>query len=160
MYTCSTLTQAISRRATTWEINSDHYIARLTLANIATREWSYDEVLELLLPLMQSQQLSPVNYAVAAGKCAYAYEKMGEYATAFAFYQDSNQVLHQVHEPQMQNMESLYAPGAIRCIDQAIPDFDFSRRSGTTASPVFFIGFPRSGTTLLDQILSSHARHH
>ncbi len=27
-----------------------------------------------------------------------------------------------------------------------------------TDSPVFLIGFPRSGTTLLDQILSSHPR--
>jgi len=140
------------------DINPDHYVARLTLANIATRDRSYDEVLELLLPLMQSQQLSPVNYAVAAGKCAYAYEKLGEYKTAFSFYQDSNQVLHQVNEPQMKNLESLYAPGAIRCIDQAIPDFDFSCTSGTTASPVFLIGFPRSGTTLLDQTLSSHSQ--
>jgi len=139
------------------EINPDHYIARLALANIAARGKSFDEVIELLLPLMQAQQLSPVNYAVVAGKCAYAYEKLGEYETAFTFYQGSNQVLHQLHEPQMQNLDSLYAPGAIRCIDQAIPDFDFSCPFGESAAPVFLIGFPRSGTTLLDQILSSHS---
>jgi len=139
------------------EINPSHFIARLTLASIAIREKSFDEVIALLLPLMQAQQLSPVNYAVAAGKCAYAYEKLEEYKTAFSFYQDANQVLHQQHEPQMQNLESLYAPDSISLIEKAIPDFDFSCPPGKTVSPVFLIGFPRSGTTLLDQILSSHS---
>jgi tetratricopeptide (TPR) repeat protein len=139
------------------EINPDHFVARITLANIAARDKSFDAVIELLLPLVQSQQLSPVNYAVACGKCAYAYEQRGDYKTAFSFYQNSNQVLQQAYQPQFQNLESLYAPSSIKCIDNAIPNFDFSYQTGEIRSPVFMIGFPRSGTTLLDQILSSHS---
>ena len=151
------LAEAESLASRALEINPNHYIARLTLANIAIRDKSYEKVTGLLLPLIQSKQLSAVNYAVAAGKCAFAYEKLGDYQTAFSFYQGSNQTLYQVYEAQMQNLESLYAPDSIRCIDNRISTFDFSGQSGESRSPVFLIGFPRSGTTLLDQILSSHS---
>lgn len=140
------------------EINPNNYIARLTLANIALRDKSFDEAIGLLLPLMESQQLSPVNFAVAGGKCAYAYEKLGDYPTAFSFYQGSNQALHQAYEAQMQNLDSFYTPGSISCINRRISAFDFTSRPTQIRSPVFLVGFPRSGTTLLDQILSSHSR--
>lgn len=138
------------------EINPDHFIARLTLANIATKEKRFDEVIGQLLPLIQSQKLSPVNFAVAGGKCAYANEMMKNYGVAFTLYKNSNQALHQAFKSQMQNTDSPYAPEAIRHIDKAIQNFDFSHRTEDSKSPVFLIGFPRSGTTLLDQILSSH----
>jgi tetratricopeptide (TPR) repeat protein len=140
------------------EIDPDHLIARLTLANIAAREKSFDEVTAHLLPLIQSEELSPVNYAMACGKCAYAYEKKGEYQKAFSFYQDANQALYRFFKPQYQDLESFHGPAAIRRIENVIPDFDFSTGSSEATSPVFLIGFPRSGTTLLDQILSSHSR--
>jgi tetratricopeptide (TPR) repeat protein len=140
------------------EIDPDHLIARLTLANIAAREKSFDEVTAHLLPLLQSQELSPVNYAMACGKCAYAYENKGEYQKAFSFYQDANQALYRFYKPQYQDLESFHGPAAIRRIENVIPDFEFSTGSCEATSPVFLIGFPRSGTTLLDQILSSHSR--
>jgi len=140
------------------EINPEHFIARLTLASIATREKSFDNVIGLMLPLMQSQKLSPVNFAVAGGKCAYAHEMMQNYEAAFSFYQGSNQALHQAYAAQMQNTDSPYAPDSVRHVEKAIQYFDFTHNTGDTASPVFLIGFPRSGTTLIDQILSSHSQ--
>lgn len=140
------------------EINPDHFIARLTLANVAIKDKLYDEVIGLLLPLIQAQRLSPVNFAVAAGKCAYAYEMMKNYGAAFSFYKNANQALHQAFEAQMQNTDSPYSPEAVKCVDKAIQYFNFSCRTEVDSSPVFLIGFPRSGTTLLDQILSSHSR--
>lgn len=139
------------------KINANHFIASLTLANIAIREEEYEEAIKLLLPLMQSQKLSVVNFAVAGGKCAYAHEKMKNYKTAFTFYRNSNQALQQAFQARMQNTNSPYAPAAVRRVDKAIDNFDFSCRAEEKASPVFLIGFPRSGTTLLDQILSSHS---
>lgn len=140
------------------KINANHFIASLTLANIAIREEEYEAAIKLLLPLMQSQKLSVVNFAVAGGKCGYAHEKMKNYRAAFSFYRNSNQALHQAFQARMQNTNSPYAPAAVQCIDKAIDNFDFSCRAEEQASPVFLIGFPRSGTTLLDQILSSHSR--
>ncbi len=107
------------------EINPDHFIARLTLADIATKEKQFDAVIGQLLPLIQTQKLSPVNFAVAGGKCAYAYEMMMNYENAFAFYRNSNQALQQAFNTQMQNTDSPYAPEAIRHVDEAIRNFDF-----------------------------------
>lgn len=139
------------------QINPNHFIARLTLANIAITEEAFEEAIRLLLPVLQSQRLSPVNFAVAGGKCAYAHEKMKNYEPAFSFYRNANRALHQAFGAQLQSTNSPYAPEAVKQINDAIQDFDFSGRAEEQASPVFLIGFPRSGTTLLDQILSSHS---
>jgi tetratricopeptide (TPR) repeat protein len=136
----------------------DHFIARLTLANIATREKAFGEVVNLLGPLIKAGRLSPVNHSVAVGKCAFAFEKQGDYETAFGYYQAANQVLHQAFAPSMQNLQTLYAPDAVEQVGNAVAEFHFDRPNGEDDSPVFLVGFPRSGTTLLDQILSSHSR--
>lgn len=139
------------------KINPGHYIALLTLANIAARDRSFDEVISLLLPLLQSQKLSAINRAVILGKCAFAYEKLGDYKSAFSCYRDANQVLYDFYKPSIGNLDLFYAPAAIKKVADRIPHFRFSRSGETVKSPVFMIGFPRSGTTLLDQILSSHS---
>jgi len=140
------------------QINPDHFVAQLTLANIAARENAYGEVISLLLPMVQSGRLSPVNQAVAGGKCAYAFEQQGDFENAFRFYLASNQELHYANAERMQNLKSLYAPEAVERIGNAVAAFEFRESTETDDSPVFLIGFPRSGTTLLDQVLTSHSR--
>jgi tetratricopeptide (TPR) repeat protein len=139
------------------QINYEHFIARLTLANIATREKAFGEVVNLLGPLIKAGRLSPVNHSVAVGKCAFAFEKQGDYETAFSYYQAANQVLYQAFAPSMQNLQSLYAPEAVEQVGDTVADFEFDMPSGEVDSPVFLVGFPRSGTTLLDQVLTSHS---
>jgi tetratricopeptide (TPR) repeat protein len=139
------------------EIRPNHHVARLTLANIATRNKAFNEVIGLLTPLLQSPQLAPMDRALMAGKCAHAYEKLGDYKSAFTLYQNANQMLYHHYESAMRNPVMMFSPSAFRSIEKAIPDFNFSRKSEEIRSPIFLVGFPRSGTTLLDQILSSHS---
>jgi tetratricopeptide (TPR) repeat protein len=147
---------SLARRALA--IDSHHYVARLTLANIAARSNAFDQVIQLLAPVLRSPRIAPVDRAVAGAKCAHAAEKQGDYRAAFSLYQAANQLLYRLYEPAMRNPDRMYSPAAFRCIERAIPEFSFSRECGETRSPVFLIGFPRSGTTLLDQILSSHSQ--
>jgi tetratricopeptide (TPR) repeat protein len=83
---------------------------------------------------------------------------MGDYEKSFSLYKKANQALYRFYEPQFQDLETFHGPAAVRRIENAIPGFDFSARGNVASSPVFLIGFPRSGTTLLDQILSSHSQ--
>ncbi len=138
--------------------NPEHFIARLTLANIAIREKAFGEVVNLLGPLIKAGRLSPVNHSVAVGKCAFAFEKQGDYETAFSYYQAANQVLHQAFADGMKNLQTLYAPEAVERVGNTVASFEFDAPAGEDESPVFLVGFPRSGTTLLDQILTSHSR--
>lgn len=140
------------------KISPDHFIARLTLANIATREKAFGEVISLLGPLIKTGRLSPVNHSVAVGKCAFAFEKQQSFENAFNYYQAANQVLHQAFAPRMQNLQSLYAPEAVERVASSVVHFDFGTPAGEEESPVFLVGFPRSGTTLLDQVLTSHSQ--
>lgn len=140
------------------EINPNHLVARLTLADIAARDGDFEEVLRILLPLLRIPQFSPVNRAVIEGKCAFAYEKSGDYQSAFSYFREANQVIYQHHEPVMRKPDMMYSPEAVKRIEETIRDFNFSQASEEIRSPVFLIGFPRSGTTLLDQVLSSHSQ--
>lgn len=152
------LEEASSLAVRALKIDPNHYVARQTLANIAARNQAFDQVFKLLAPLLRSQQIPPLDRAAMASKCAHAAEKLNDYKAAFALYQAANQTLHSLYEPAMQNPDRMYSPEAFKCIESAIPDFCFSRPGDESQAPVFLIGFPRSGTTLLDQILSSHSQ--
>lgn len=138
-----------------------NYIARVTLANIARRGQQFDAVLEHLGPLLDDSRLSPVNFTVAAGLVAQAKEGLGEYAEAFELYQRANDTVHDMYAGTMKGLRSMYAPESIRILleffsGRELPAPEPARMD--RKAPVFLVGFPRSGTTLLDQILSSHSQ--
>ena len=142
-------------------VDPGNYIARVTLANIARREQNYDAVLENLGSLLDDSRLSPVNFTVAAGLVAQAREGLGEYAEAFELYQRANDTVHDMHAGIMKGLRSMYAPESLRILleffsGRELPAPEASRDD--QRAPVFLVGFPRSGTTLLDQILSSHSQ--
>jgi hypothetical protein len=83
---------------------------------------------------------------------------MGGYDAAFAAFTRANAMQLERHA-RMAGDQSNMAPRAVArlraFLDQAAP---LQWRAGPVAArvPVFLVGFPRSGTTLLDQVLASH----
>jgi len=142
-------------------LSPQNFFARLTLANLAKREHRYDEVLHHLHPLLESGSLSPVNYAVAAGLCAQANEKQEDYSQAIHQFENANDTLFQLHADAMVGPRSIYSPESLKTLlDFFAVTKPAERPTEDTnpKTPAFLVGFPRSGTTLLDQILSSHSR--
>jgi tetratricopeptide (TPR) repeat protein len=155
------LDEAQSLASKAVEIDPVNYIARVTLANVARRGQRWDEVLEHLEPILDDSSLSPVNFTVAAGLVALAKEGLGDYAEAFDLYQCANDTFHEMHAGSMKGLRSMYAPQSLQILQdyfsgRAPSDFETIQSDGK--APVFLLGFPRSGTTLLDQIMSSHSR--
>ncbi len=86
-------------------------------------------------------------------------DRQGDYDQAFTHYRQANDLRAQFLR---QQYRAFNAEGHIRYIDEVIATFDrrFVERAGwfglDTEMPVFVVGMPRSGTTLVAQILSSH----
>ena len=85
-----------------------------------------------------------------------ALEDRGESADSWAYYERGNA---------LRRADSPYRPEVLetntrRQIEVCTPDF-FQRREGwgnARPDPIFIVGLPRSGSTLLEQILASHSQ--
>lgn len=85
-----------------------------------------------------------------------ALEDRAEYAESFRYYARGNE---------LKKSETRYKPGSIEYNTRLLQEtftrefFDARRESGAQdPSPIFIVGLPRSGSTLIEQILSSHSQ--
>ncbi len=95
---------------------------------------------------------SRVNFLFALAK---AYEDRHDYEQAWTYYEEGNS---------SQRMEENYDPVQTEVMNDALIEvFDagFLRQHGgqgnPSPEPIFIVGLPRSGSTLLEQILASHS---
>lgn len=95
-----------------------------------------------------------IRYHFALGK---AREDVGEYDRAFAAYAEGNRLQHGLlphDDAQTENM--LARIKTIFSRDFLTKPVGASPGNQTGKTPVFIVGMPRSGTTLIEQILASH----
>ncbi len=135
-----------------------HYGANLLCARLDSREGAQQQACERLEALLQ-QPLAPRDYAVAAMELGHALDKRGEQEHAFERFEaakrawqsvltaascDTGQLpLHTARLRAWFTAERVRGWGTAPCNDGL-------------ASPIFLVGFPRSGTTLMEQMLESH----
>jgi tetratricopeptide (TPR) repeat protein len=125
-----------------------------SLANLKTYHFPNDEI-EVMRAAESSPATGPVDryhMCFALGK---AYEDAGEYQESYRYYERGN-----AHK----RSESSYRPEVIenntrKQIEVCTRKF-FASRAGTgnpRPDPIFIVGLPRAGSTLLEQILASHS---
>jgi len=110
----------------------------------------------------QIERFPPEDAAAALYVRGLALERSGDYDDAFSAYRESNAVARS--SPRAARL--LAAAGALPEIELLAQWFDPERVSAWPRAavddgiddPAFLVGFPRSGTTLLNQILFSHSR--
>ena len=136
-------------------------LAAIAFAQGALQQKDIAAAEQMVAALSQNPDLGPVNRAFALSLAGDVLDTQDRVAEAFAVYAQSKQVLRDAYAPSMATFESVRAreirlaeyfrrcgccgPGAV--IPQSL------HRSGIH---VFLVGFPRSGTTLLGQVLASH----
>jgi tetratricopeptide (TPR) repeat protein len=92
-----------------------------------------------------------IRYNFALGK---ALDDIGQYDRAFAAYALGNELQHALLP-----VDEIRADQLIEEIFRTFNSSFFEERKGwskNSSSPIFIVGMPRSGTTLLEQILASH----
>jgi tetratricopeptide (TPR) repeat protein len=132
-----------------------HGEAYYALSNLKTYRFSADEIGEMLA-LEQREELAPaskVHMAFALGK---AFEDEQDYARSFAYYAQGNRLKRQQSNYDADNMSEELMAQRLYFTPEVL-----SNRSGVgfaAPDPIFILGLPRAGSTLLEQILSSHSQ--
>jgi tetratricopeptide (TPR) repeat protein len=147
--------EAISEYRKAAECRPNFGDAYWSLANLKTYRFT-DEELTRLRSLEADPVLGTVDRYHVAFALGKALEDRGDYAQSFRYYALGNAA---------KRIESNYRPEIIedntrRQIEVCTPEL-FSKRGGWGApspDPIFIVGLPRSGSTLLEQILASHSR--
>ena len=126
-----------------------------SLANLKTYRFSDEEIAR-----MRAAEAAPATQTVdryhlcfALGK---AFEDRGDHAESWRYYSQGNA---------LKRSESRYRAEIIEIntrkqIEVCTPEF-FASREGfgvPSSDPIFIVGLPRAGSTLIEQILASHSR--
>ena len=124
-----------------------------SLANLKTYKFSEAQILQMENSLDgKIQEQEKIQMLFALGK---AYESKGDYKKSFTFYEKGNWMQRKIVEYNAQensnNIDSI-----IDFFQKNMSGINFN--SGYEAQdPIFILGLPRAGSTLLEQILSSHS---
>ncbi|HET9448145.1 MAG TPA: sulfotransferase [Steroidobacteraceae bacterium] len=124
-----------------------------SLANLKTFRFEPADI-DAMRAQLARDSLTPedrFHFHFALGK---AFEDAGQFADSFRHYEEGNRLRREAARYDAEwNTEQLRRAKAL-----FTPEF-FAARAGHGASapdPIFIVGLPRSGSTLLEQILSSH----
>jgi len=157
-HTCKTLgrtPEAIDAYHAAMEARPAFGDAYWSLANLKTYRFT-DAEIQRMRDEERSESTTKVDryhLCFALGK---ALEDRGEYADSFAFYEQGNALKKSDLRYRPETIEHNTRMQIQICNAEF---FDQHRGSGCPApDPIFIIGLPRSGSTLLEQILASHSQ--
>jgi tetratricopeptide (TPR) repeat protein len=124
-----------------------------SLANLKTFRFLQADVAAICSALAREDLTDEdrLHFEFALGK---ALEDEGSYADSFIHYAHANAVHRKTHHYDSEQNSSYVR----RSKQLFTPEF-FASRAGagaTAADPIFIVGLPRAGSTLLEQILASH----
>ncbi len=138
--------------------------APLTLAAADLAEGRYEAVLARMRPFARDENASDTNRSIAQGLLGDAFDAMGRIEEAFTAYAESQAT-------ERARYSGIFdAPGTETPAMLVTRLTDYFRKTPaapwrTTTQPseqefpkthAFLVGFPRSGTTMLEQVLASH----
>lgn len=153
--TCGRQQDAIDAYRAALTSRPQHCEAYYSLANLKTYSFNDGEI-----AAMHQQQDNPqlshmesVHLCFALGK---AYEDQKEFVRSFGYYQQGNNLKK---AQSGYNAEKMTEDLALQKELFTVSFYESTTTSGTSAAdPIFIVGLPRAGSTMLEQILSSHSQ--
>ena len=154
----SALEEAAQWCDTALKLDPTDPVARLTRAQLDFRAGEHAAAARGLEALLEVPALTPRNWALAAGRLGAVYDRLDRSGEAWGMFLAAKMALMDVLQSGGGEDTGVYGFTVAERIGRHL---DGLMAAAPMASPsdvasVFLVGFPRSGTTLLDQILSGH----
>ncbi|MCR4347289.1 MAG: tetratricopeptide repeat protein [Sulfuricaulis sp.] len=130
--------------------------AAVVFGNISKHVDRRDEAIQYIEELLRDTQISSADRQQMHFVAGKLYETGKKYDEAFEHYKKANEAVKQSYDPASQ----------VRLVDALISTYTAEFMAGAPRAsivsdrPVFIVGMPRSGTTLVEQILASHPQVH
>ena len=149
------LHEAIADYRAALDARPGYGVAWFSLANLKTWRFTDDDIatIELAQSADDVQDLDRIYLAFALGK---AMEDRAAYARSWQHYAHGNALRHKTvrYRPEA-------AEACAKRLEQTYTDALFAARGGwghDDPAPIFIVGLPRSGSTLVEQIVASHSQ--
>lgn len=145
---------AVAAYRQAYDIKSDLGDAFWSLANLKTYAFTDQEHkrMEAAEAMPETGLVNRFHLCFALGK---AHEDQGEYEAAFTYYERGNALKKQHARYSAERMEEEFEAQKDICARALI---DAKAGFGAdSAAPIFIVGLPRAGSTLVEQILASHS---
>jgi len=146
--------QAIKSYQSAYQIKPDHGEAFFSLANLKTYSFS-DYELDSMRQQVERVDLSLRDKAYFHFALAQGCEVKGEYEEAFFHLDRGNQIKNDQSKYSIENMEREFQAQIDICNDSFFKEL--GQGGNETKDPIFILGLPRAGSTLIEQILASHS---
>ena len=147
--------EAIEAYTRAYRIKPDFGDAYWSLANLKTYRFDATQIAAMReMEAASSTQLADrYHLCFALGK---ALEDQGDYADAFAYYERGNRLKRDEVGYDWRRISKEIEAQIAHCTTDV---FAHAQGGGSAASdPIFILGLPRAGSTLLEQILASHSQ--
>ena len=146
--------RAIKSYQTAYQVKQDHGEAFFSLANLKTYEFSKNE-LNIMREQLQRVDLTMRDKAYFHFALAQGCEAIGEYDEAFFHLDSGNKIKNKQSKYSIERMDK-ELQAQIDVCDELF--FEKHGQGGhETKDPIFILGLPRAGSTLIEQILASHS---
>ena len=146
--------QAIQSYQSAYQIKPDHGEAFFSLANLKTYSFSDNELDSMREQVgrvdLSLRDKSYFHFALAQG-C----EVKGEYDEAFFHLERGNRIKNDQSQYSIERMEKELQAQIDVCNETFFEDL--GNGGHETKEPIFILGLPRAGSTLIEQILASHS---
>ena len=146
--------RAINSYQTAYQVKQDHGEAFFSLANLKTYEFSKNE-LNIMRNQLKRVDLTMRDKAYFHFALAQGCEAVGEYDEAFFHLDSGNKIKNKQSKYSIERMDK-ELQAQIDVCDELF--FEKHGQGGhETKDPIFILGLPRAGSTLIEQILASHS---
>jgi tetratricopeptide (TPR) repeat protein len=151
--TLGRITEAIESYRAAAAVRPGYGGAYFSLANLKTYRFE-DAELDRMIRYEADAETTPVDRYHLSFALGQALEDRGEYERSFKYYERGNDL----KKRECHYRSEFFETNAGLQITTCTPEF-FAARQGwgcQDAAPIFIVGLPRAGSTLIEQILASH----